>query len=69
MEVENGYMLKGNYYWRDPFLTSMIMRDVQIHCFDSRCCFFLFNCVFDYTSVQTIATSPKVTPNRGLVGE
>ena len=28
MEVENGYIrlyLKGNYYWRDSFLTSMIM--------------------------------------------
>ena len=30
MEVENSYnyiyiYLKGNYYWRDPYLTSMIM--------------------------------------------
>ena len=25
MEVENILYLKGNYYWRDPFLTSMIM--------------------------------------------
>ena len=25
MDAENGYMLKGNFYWRDPFLTSMIM--------------------------------------------
>ena len=28
MEVENGYIrlyLKGSYYWRDSFLTSMIM--------------------------------------------
>ncbi len=24
MEVEKGYV-RGNYYWRDPFLTSMIM--------------------------------------------
>ena len=24
MDMENGYS-KGNYYWRDPFLTSMIM--------------------------------------------
>ena len=25
MELENTLNLKGNYYWRDPFLTSMIM--------------------------------------------
>ena len=24
MQVENGYIWKPNYYWRDPFLTSMI---------------------------------------------
>ena len=25
IEVENGYILKGNYYWRDPFFTSMFI--------------------------------------------